>query len=279
MADENRMITYRYASLNLSAYIKNSIPSTNQCMTKAKVIEHLYVNESLLNSYTNNQLVPRSKVVGMSPINLPSNLQYRFKEQGIINGKEYANNFNFQPKTFSPTSLGEAIRTYTGGVSTTINANNNISNIIADILSFTSAPASSLTMRRQPLVTAGSLEDRIYVLSKKTLGIYDPFIPNQYWKDAINPKPINPLNLFDADFLVNITDYQDVDNYLSFTHLYPGGPTLINLKHFDIEILNGTEGSTLYRNFRAKIKSMPLQLDFFSFGQPIGTVMIHFSPY
>lgn len=275
MAD--KIITYEYASSNYSAYIKNIMPSTKQGMTKAKVIEHLYIDESLLSSYTNDRLVPISKVVGMSPINLPSGLEYRFKQQAIINGRSYADNFDYQPLPFSPTSLGEAIRTYTGGVSTTINANNNISNIIADILSFTSAPPSSLTIKRQPLVADGSSEDRIYVLGNRMLSVPYEFSPNQFWKQAINPQPINLTNLI-ADFLVDIADYQDVDNYLSPFSLYPGGPTVVNLKHFNIEILDGTKGTSPYRNFRAEIKYMPLHLEFFSFGQSIGTATIYFSP-
>lgn len=275
MAD--KIITYEYASSNYSAYIKNIMPSTKQGMTKAKVIEYLYVDESLLSSYTNDRLVPISKVVGMSPINLPSGLEYRFKQQAIINGRSYADNFDYQPEVFSPTGLGEAIRTYTGGVSTTINANNNISNIIADILSFTSAPPSSLTMKRQPLVIPGSSEDRIYVLGNKLLSVPPKFSPNEFWEQAINPQPIHLTDLR-ADFLVDIADYQDVDNYLPYSHLFPEGPTLVNLKHFDIEILNGTEGTGYYRNFRAEIKYMPLHLEFFSFGQSIGTATIYFSP-
>lgn len=276
MAD--KIITHQYASLNYDAYKKKIIPSTKQCMTKAKVIEYIYVDESLLGSYANNQLVPISKVVGMSTINLPSKLKYQFQQQGIRDGNNYVT-YESSGQSYSPTYLGEAIRSYNGGTSTTINANNNIANIIADILSFTSAPITSLTMKRQPLVADGSSEDRIYVLGNKRFNQYTSvFLDSQYWKDVITPKTINPVSNADAEFLVDINNPSDADNYFSTTNLFPGGPSYVYLKHFGIRILDGTEGSGYYRSFRAEIKNMPLRLEFFSFGVSIGTATIYFAP-
>ena len=63
MAD--RIITFQYAKDNYDAYKKQTIPASNECMTKADVNTYLNADMSILSSYTNNQLVPRVK---FSPI-------------------------------------------------------------------------------------------------------------------------------------------------------------------------------------------------------------------
>ena len=63
MAD--RIITFQYARDNYDAYKKQTIPASNECMTKADVNTYLNADMSILSSYTNNQLVPRVK---FSPI-------------------------------------------------------------------------------------------------------------------------------------------------------------------------------------------------------------------
>jgi uncharacterized delta-60 repeat protein len=63
MAD--RIITFQYAKDNYDAYKKQTIPASNECMTKADVAAYLNADMSVLASYTNNQLIPRVKI---SPI-------------------------------------------------------------------------------------------------------------------------------------------------------------------------------------------------------------------
>ena len=65
MAD--RIITFQYAKDNYDAYKKQTIPASNECMTKADVNTYLNANMSVLSSYTNNQLIPRVKI---SPVSL-----------------------------------------------------------------------------------------------------------------------------------------------------------------------------------------------------------------
>ena len=65
MAD--RIITFQYAKDNYDAYKKQTIPASNECMTKADVNTYLNADMSMLSSYTNNQLVPRTKI---SPVSL-----------------------------------------------------------------------------------------------------------------------------------------------------------------------------------------------------------------
>jgi uncharacterized delta-60 repeat protein len=60
MAD--RIITFQYAKDNYDAYKKQTIPASNECMTKADVNTYLNADMSMLSSYTNNQLVPRTKI-------------------------------------------------------------------------------------------------------------------------------------------------------------------------------------------------------------------------
>ena len=60
MAD--RIITFQYARANYDAYKKQTIPASNECMTKADVAAYLNADMSMLSSYTNNQLVPRTKI-------------------------------------------------------------------------------------------------------------------------------------------------------------------------------------------------------------------------
>lgn len=65
MAD--RIITFQYARDNYDAYKKQTIPASNECMTKADVNTYLNADMSVLSSYTNNQLIPRVKI---SPVSL-----------------------------------------------------------------------------------------------------------------------------------------------------------------------------------------------------------------
>ena len=60
MAD--RIITFQYARDNYDAYKKQTIPASNECMTKADVAAYLNADMSVLSSYTNNQLVPITKI-------------------------------------------------------------------------------------------------------------------------------------------------------------------------------------------------------------------------
>ena len=60
MAD--RIITFQYAKDNYDAYKKQTIPASNECMTKADVAAYLNADMSVLSSYDNNQLVPRTKI-------------------------------------------------------------------------------------------------------------------------------------------------------------------------------------------------------------------------
>ena len=60
MAD--RIITFQYARDNYDAYKKQIIPASNECMTKADVNTYLNADMSVLSSYANNQLVPRTKI-------------------------------------------------------------------------------------------------------------------------------------------------------------------------------------------------------------------------
>ena len=65
MAD--RIITFQYARDNYDAYKKQTIPASNECMTKADVAAYLNADMSVLSSYANNQLIPRTKI---SPVSL-----------------------------------------------------------------------------------------------------------------------------------------------------------------------------------------------------------------
>lgn len=63
----DRIITFQYAKDNYDAYKKQTIPASNECMTKADVNAYLNADMSVLSSYANNQLVPRTKI---SPVSL-----------------------------------------------------------------------------------------------------------------------------------------------------------------------------------------------------------------
>lgn len=67
MADENRMITFNYARTTWDAYKKQTIPDSKECMTKQDISNYLNADMSYISSYANNQLVPRSKFVGVTP--------------------------------------------------------------------------------------------------------------------------------------------------------------------------------------------------------------------
>ena len=62
----NRIITFQYARDTYDAYKKQTIPASNECMTKADVAAYLNADMSVLSSYTNNQLVPRVKISPVS---------------------------------------------------------------------------------------------------------------------------------------------------------------------------------------------------------------------
>ena len=47
MADENRIITFEYANANYDTFKKQTIPASNECMTKADV-----------NTYLNAEMIP-----------------------------------------------------------------------------------------------------------------------------------------------------------------------------------------------------------------------------
>lgn len=68
MAD--RIITFQYARGNYDAYKKQTIPASNECMTKADVNTYLNADMSVLSSYANNQLVPRTKISPVSPLGI-----------------------------------------------------------------------------------------------------------------------------------------------------------------------------------------------------------------
>ena len=61
----NRIITFNHAKLNYDAYKKQTIPDSNECMTKSDVLNYINVDETLITTYANNQLVPTINVVGM----------------------------------------------------------------------------------------------------------------------------------------------------------------------------------------------------------------------
>ena len=63
----NRIITFQYARDTYDAYKKQTIPASNECMTKADVDAYLNADMSVLSSYINKQLVPRTKI---SPVSL-----------------------------------------------------------------------------------------------------------------------------------------------------------------------------------------------------------------
>lgn len=271
MADENRMITFEYARATYDVFKKKTIPLTKQCMTKSKVIEYINCEEVLMDNYTNDRLVPRVKVVGKIPMNLPGNLTYTFDYQGVLNGNNYAQSTNYNEK-YSPIRLDNATRSYTGGSNIIIAANNNLQNIIDDILTLTTAPRTSITMKRSPLLVSGVSGDSINIIGKRVFGNNVEFIPSTPWQQAINGVGVNDL---EGEVLVNINNYEDSENYFQSGNLYPGGPTQVVLKYFNIEIFNGSEGTTYYRNFRVTPKSMPLFLEFFSSGISIGNVVIN----
>ena len=70
MADENRMITFAYAKATWDAYKKQTIPSSNECMTKTDIINYLNANANPLSTYGNSQLVPRSMFAPSMGLNI-----------------------------------------------------------------------------------------------------------------------------------------------------------------------------------------------------------------
>ena len=72
MAD--RIITFQYAKDNYDAYKKQTIPASNECMTKSYILHCINVDESLLSSYTSNQLVPITKISPISTSGLANSI-------------------------------------------------------------------------------------------------------------------------------------------------------------------------------------------------------------
>ena len=72
MAD--RIITFQYAKDNYDAYKKQTIPASNKCMTKSYILHCINVDESLLSSYTSNQLVPITKISPISTSGLDNSI-------------------------------------------------------------------------------------------------------------------------------------------------------------------------------------------------------------
>lgn len=275
MADQ--IITYEYAYNNFDAYKKKVIPNTKQCMTKAKVIEYINCDESLLNSYTNNRLVPRIKVVGASSSNLPANLNYTYTDQPTILGTNYYNATGNTSEQYSPFSFSSVIRKYTGGTKTTIANAGSLRNIIDDILTLTSAPLASITMKRFPMTINNVIggEDQIFLLGNRIFtGGELQFIPSSDWINATTPKTASVG--FDASLLINTNNYGDV-NYFNSNNLYPGGPQFLTRKNYFVNIFDGTEGSGYYRSVVFQPQLMTLKVEFFSYGVSIGTATIDFS--
>ena len=48
---DDRIITFQYAKDNYDAYKKQTIPASNECMTKAEVAAYLNADMSVLSSY------------------------------------------------------------------------------------------------------------------------------------------------------------------------------------------------------------------------------------
>ena len=68
MAD--RIITFQYAKDTYDAYKKQTIPASNECMTKADVAAYLNADMTVLSSYTNNQLIPTVKISTVNPLGI-----------------------------------------------------------------------------------------------------------------------------------------------------------------------------------------------------------------
>ena len=66
MADEKRIATFEWLNSSLYDFRKGTPPNNKKGVTKNELITNYSVNESLLSSYTSNQLIPRGKCVGLS---------------------------------------------------------------------------------------------------------------------------------------------------------------------------------------------------------------------
>lgn len=88
MADENRMITFNYARTTWDQFKKQTVPSSNECMTKSEIISYFNVDSSPLNPYANNQLIRRDKFLGITPF------EFEFLDfiGGNINDVEFISN-------------------------------------------------------------------------------------------------------------------------------------------------------------------------------------------
>lgn len=63
----DRILTFQYAKDNFDAIKKQTIPTSNECMTKLDVDTYLNADMSVLSSYTDNRLIPRIKVSSSQP--------------------------------------------------------------------------------------------------------------------------------------------------------------------------------------------------------------------
>ena len=66
MADEKRIATFEWLNSSLYDFRKGTPPNNKKGVTKTELVTNYSVNESLLSSYTSNQLIPRGKCVGMT---------------------------------------------------------------------------------------------------------------------------------------------------------------------------------------------------------------------
>lgn len=71
MTDEKRIATFEWLYNNLYIFKKGTPPNSKKGVTKNELITNYSVNESLLSSYTSNQLIPRGKCVGVN-LNIPT---------------------------------------------------------------------------------------------------------------------------------------------------------------------------------------------------------------
>lgn len=121
MSDENRMITFNYARTTWDQYKKQTIPTSQECMTKDDINTYLNADMGVLNAYATNQLIPRSKFVGANLID-----KIKYKSSGVSIGT-----------ALFKTTLAEAMSTTIGspdnGVEFILNGGSDISASFAKI--------------------------------------------------------------------------------------------------------------------------------------------------
>lgn len=85
--DELRQVTYSWLYNNILNYKKvSNPPNTNQLVTKAKLIENYNVNTTLLDSLSNNQIVRRGLVAGVSSYTHRMNLVNVYDSYALSEG-------------------------------------------------------------------------------------------------------------------------------------------------------------------------------------------------